>query len=44
MLQAFISKLMRYISNSRYRKRRADKRIPTEMIISLGELDGNKAG
>lgn len=38
VFQAFISKIMRNISIGRYKKKTADKRIPSEMTVSLGEL------
>ncbi len=38
VFQAFISKIMRNTAVGRYKKNTADKRIPSEMTLSLGEL------
>ena len=38
VFQAFISKIMRNIAVGRYKKNTADKRIPSEMTVSLEEL------
>ena len=38
-LQVFISKIMRNISISRYQKNRAAKRVPSEMTVSMDELE-----
>ena len=38
IFQAFISKIMRDVSISRYRKRQAVSRIPSELLLSLDEL------
>ena len=37
--QAFISKIMRNVAVGKFRKNNAEKRIPSEMIVSLDELD-----
>ena len=37
-LQMFLSKIMRDISVSRYRKNKAQKRIPSELVLSMEEL------
>ncbi|MBE6628764.1 MAG: sigma-70 family RNA polymerase sigma factor [Ruminococcaceae bacterium] len=37
--QSFLSKIMRNIAIDRFRKNTAQKRIPSEMTVSLGELD-----
>ncbi len=37
-LQAFISKIMRNTALDRYKRNTADKRIPTEMTVSIAEL------
>jgi len=37
--QAFIAKIMRNIAVDKYRKKTADKRIPSELSLSLVELD-----
>lgn len=39
VLQAFLSKIMRNTALGRVRKATAEKRIPSEMILSLDELD-----
>ena len=39
VFQAFLSKIMRNIAVDRYRRNTADKRIPSEMLLSLEELD-----
>ena len=38
MFQGFLSKIMRDISVDKYRKTRADRRVPSELIVSLDEL------
>ncbi len=38
--QVFLSKIMRNIAVDRYRRKTADKRIPSEMSGSMEELDG----
>ena len=38
--QVFLSKIMRNIAVDRFRRKTADKRIPSEMASSLEELDG----
>lgn len=38
IFQVFISKIMRDVSISRYRKRQAVSRIPSELLLSLDEL------
>ena len=37
--QSFLSKIMRNIAIDRFRKNTAQKRVPSEMTVSLGELD-----
>ena len=37
--QIFITKIMRNIAIDKFRKNSADRRIPAEMTVSLGELD-----
>ena len=39
LLQSFLSKIMRNIALDRYRKNTAQKRIPSELTMSLEELD-----
>lgn len=39
VFQAFLSKIMRNTATVRYKRNTADKRIPSEMTISLEELD-----
>ena len=39
IFSVFISKIMRNIAVGRYRKNTASKRIPSELVVSLGELD-----
>ena len=39
VFQAFLSKIMRNIAVDRYRRNTAQKRIPSEMLVSLEELD-----
>ena len=39
VFQAFLSKIMRNIAVDRYRRNSAQKRIPSEMLVSLEELD-----
>ncbi len=46
LFQAFISKIMRNVATDRYRRNSAAKRIPSELTVSLDELDecfGNSA-
>ena len=38
-LQVFLTKITRGISIDRYRKEKASKRIPSEVVVSLDELD-----
>ncbi|MBE6635805.1 MAG: sigma-70 family RNA polymerase sigma factor [Ruminococcaceae bacterium] len=38
IFQAFLSKIMRDISISKYRKKSASRRVPSELIVSLEEL------
>lgn len=38
IFQAFLSKIMRDISISKYRKNSASRRVPSELIVSLEEL------
>ncbi|MBQ8344788.1 MAG: sigma-70 family RNA polymerase sigma factor [Clostridia bacterium] len=37
--QAFLSRIMRNIAIDRYRKATADKRVPSELVISMEELE-----
>ena len=37
--QSFLSKIMRNIAIDRFRKNTAQRRVPSEMTVSLGELD-----
>ena len=37
--QLFITKIIRNISIDKFRKKTADRRVPSEMTVSLGELD-----
>lgn len=39
-LQLFVAKIMRNIAVDKFRGRMAQKRIPSEMMVSLQELDG----
>jgi len=39
IFQAFLSKIMRDVSISRYRKKNAEKRVPSELVVSLEELE-----
>ncbi len=39
ILQVFLSKIMRNVALDKYRKNSASKRIPSEMIVSIDELD-----
>jgi len=39
VFQGFLSKITRDISVDKYRKTRADRRIPSELIVSLDELN-----
>lgn len=39
LFQSFLSKIMRDISIMRYRKKNAAKRVPSELVSSLDELD-----
>ena len=39
VFQSFLSKIMRNIAIDRFRKNTAQKRIPSEMTVSLSELD-----
>lgn len=39
LFQAFISRIMRNVAIDKLRKQNADKRVPSELIISLDELD-----
>ena len=39
MFRAFLSKIMRNIALDRFRKNRASRRIPSELVTSLEELD-----
>ncbi|MBE6584320.1 MAG: sigma-70 family RNA polymerase sigma factor [Ruminococcaceae bacterium] len=43
-LQAFLTRIMRNISIGRFRQNTADKRIPSELVTSLGELEECIAG
>ena len=36
---AFLSKIMRNVAVDKFRKKTADKRIPSELVVSLSELD-----
>ena len=38
--QAFISKIMRNVAVSKFRRNNADKRIPSSMTVSLEEMEG----
>lgn len=38
VFQAFISRIMRNTALSRYKRNNADKRVPTELTVSLSEL------
>ncbi len=38
IFQAFLSKIMRDVSISRYRKKSASRRVPSELLVSLEEL------
>ena len=42
-LPAFLTQLIRRISIDRYRESRRQKRIPTELIVSMEELHGSLA-
>ena len=39
VFQAFISKIMRNIAVNRYKKNKADKRVPSEMTLSISEIE-----
>ena len=39
VFQVFLSKIMRNIAVDRYRKNKAAKNIPSELVVSLSELD-----
>ena len=39
IFQLFLSKIMRFIAIDKYKKMRATKRIPSELIVSFGELE-----
>lgn len=39
VFQVFLSKIMRNVAFDKYRKNSASKRIPSEMIVSIDELD-----
>ena len=39
MFKAFVAKIMRNIALDRFRKNRASKRVPSELVMSLEELD-----
>ena len=39
VFQAFLSKIMRNVAVDKYRHNTADKRIPSELVVSLNELD-----
>ena len=39
VFQVFLSKIMRNVAVDKFRKKTADKRIPSELVISLNELD-----
>lgn len=39
ILQVFLSKIMRNVAVSKFRKESAHKRIPSELVVSLEELD-----
>ncbi|MBQ7383376.1 MAG: sigma-70 family RNA polymerase sigma factor [Clostridia bacterium] len=39
IFQVFLSKIMRNVALDKYRKNSASKRIPSEMIVSIDELD-----
>lgn len=39
VLQLFLSKIMRNIAVDRYRKNRAKKNVPSELLVSLNELE-----
>ena len=38
--QAFLSRIARNIAVDKYREKKADKRIPSEFMVSLNELEG----
>lgn len=40
LFQVFLAKIMRNVALDRFRKKSAAKRIPSEMIVSLDEIDG----
>ncbi len=40
VLPAFVTRIMRNVAIKRYREKTADKRIPTELTISMEELQG----
>ncbi len=44
VFQRFLSKITRDISIDKYRKNHADRRIPSELTVSLNELDACMAG
>jgi len=39
IFQLFLSKIMRNVALDKYKKNRAGKRIPSELIVSFGELE-----
>lgn len=39
VLQLFVSRIMRNIAINRYKRNHAAKRVPSELTVSLGELD-----
>lgn len=43
-LRAFLARIMRNVSVGKFRQNTADKRIPSELITSLNELEGCIAG
>ena len=44
VFQVFLSRIMRNIAVDRLRKNKADKRVPSEMMVSLEELDQCASG
>ena len=40
LFQVFLSKIMRNVSLDRFRKKSATRRVPSELIVSLDEIDG----
>lgn len=39
VFNVFLSKIMRNVAVDKFRKRTADKRVPSELVVSLNELD-----